>query len=170
MSLLKDPVFMLIGISNLFGMAGLYVPFVYLVDCAKKDVSTVERRMKRKRISLSIWTRQCNRRNGVFNVIFLLQNIDKDSASFLISIIGITNTVGRIACGYFADFPWVNALFVNNICLVISTIAVILTPFCHSYGAYITMAIFFGIAICKSLKQTFDVLNYRKCFQPGIFR
>lgn len=38
-SLLKNPVFMLIAISNLFGMAGLYVPFVYLVECAKLDVS-----------------------------------------------------------------------------------------------------------------------------------
>lgn len=39
MSLLKDPVFMLIGISNIFGMAGLYVPFFYLVDAAIKNVS-----------------------------------------------------------------------------------------------------------------------------------
>lgn len=39
MSLLKDPVFLLIGISNVFGMAGLYVPFVYLVDAAVLDVS-----------------------------------------------------------------------------------------------------------------------------------
>lgn len=39
MSLLKDPVFMIIGISNVFGMAGLYVPFVYLVDVAKASVS-----------------------------------------------------------------------------------------------------------------------------------
>lgn len=38
-SLLKDPVFMLIGISNVFGMAGLYVPFVYLVDAATINVS-----------------------------------------------------------------------------------------------------------------------------------
>lgn len=38
-SLLKDPVFMMIGISNFFGMAGLYVPFVYLVDCAVSEVS-----------------------------------------------------------------------------------------------------------------------------------
>lgn len=38
-SLLKDPVFMLIGVSNIFGMAGLYVPFVYLVDAAKVAVS-----------------------------------------------------------------------------------------------------------------------------------
>lgn len=38
-SLLKDPVFLLIGISNVFGMAGLYVPFVYLLDAAVLDVS-----------------------------------------------------------------------------------------------------------------------------------
>lgn len=38
-SLLKNPVFMIIGISNVFGMAGLYVPFVYLVDAAKESVS-----------------------------------------------------------------------------------------------------------------------------------
>lgn len=37
-TLLKDPVFMMIGISNVFGMAGLYVPFVYLVDVAIKAV------------------------------------------------------------------------------------------------------------------------------------
>ncbi|KAK9751246.1 Major Facilitator Superfamily [Popillia japonica] len=121
-TLLKNPVFMMIGISNLFGMAGLYVPFVYLVDAAKLD------------------------------------GIDSNSASFLLSIIGITNTVGRIACGYFADFPSVNALFVNNICLVISTVAVSLTPFCHTYWAYVTMAIFFGLAISGYISLTSIIL------------
>lgn len=82
-------------------------------------------------------------------LIVFLQGIDRSSASFLLSIIGITNTIGRVACGYFADFPWVNALFVNNICLVISTVAVAITPFCHTYGGYIAIAIAFGIAICK---------------------
>lgn len=38
LTLLKDPVFMLISISNFFGMMGLYVPFVYLVDSATLDV------------------------------------------------------------------------------------------------------------------------------------
>lgn len=38
-TLLKDPAFMLIGISNLFGMAALYIPFFYLVDAATKSVS-----------------------------------------------------------------------------------------------------------------------------------
>ena len=38
-TLLKDPVFMLISVSNFFGMMGLYVPFVYLVDSAMLVVS-----------------------------------------------------------------------------------------------------------------------------------
>ncbi|KAJ8911075.1 hypothetical protein NQ315_015247, partial [Exocentrus adspersus] len=121
-TLLKDPVFMLIGISNLFGMAGLYVPFVYLVECAKND------------------------------------GIEASQASFLLSIIGITNTFGRVACGYFADFPQVNALLVNNICLVISTVAVALTPFCHTYAAYITMSVFFGIAVSGYISLTSIIL------------
>lgn len=122
MSLLKNPVFMFIAISNLFGMAGLYVPFVYLVDCAKAD------------------------------------HIEPTKASFLLSIIGITNTFGRVACGYFADFPQVNALLVNNICLVISTVAVAATPLCHTYAAYIAMAIAFGIAVSGYISLTSIIL------------
>ncbi|XP_015610387.1 monocarboxylate transporter 3 isoform X3 [Cephus cinctus] len=122
MSLLKNPVFLLIGISNVFGMAGLYVPFVYLVDAAEGD------------------------------------GIDKSSASFLLSIIGITNTVGRVACGYVADFPQVNSLLLNNVCLIVSTIAVAVTPFCHTYPAYIAMSIFFGLAISGYISLTSIIL------------
>nr|CAD7459233.1 unnamed protein product [Timema tahoe] len=122
MSLLKDPVFMLISISNLFGMMGLYVPFFYLVDAAIKD------------------------------------GIDPKSASFLLSIIGITNTVGRVVCGYVADFPWVDSLLLNNICLLVSTIAVASTPFCESYASYIIMSIFFGLAISGYISLTSIIL------------
>ncbi|RZF40010.1 hypothetical protein LSTR_LSTR002413 [Laodelphax striatellus] len=37
MSLLKDPVFMMVGVSSVFGMAGLFIPFFFLVDAAQKD-------------------------------------------------------------------------------------------------------------------------------------
>ncbi|XP_075164155.1 monocarboxylate transporter 14 isoform X2 [Haematobia irritans] len=121
-SLLKDPVFMMIGLSNIFGMAGLYVPFVYLVDATTS------------------------------------KGIDPDSASFLIAIIGITNTVGRIICGYVADFPQVNSLFLNNMCLVVCTISVILTPLCASYGSYVTMSIFFGLAVSGYISLTSIIL------------
>lgn len=33
-SLMKDPVFLFIGVSNIFGMLGFYVPFVYIIDAA----------------------------------------------------------------------------------------------------------------------------------------
>lgn len=36
-SLFKDPVFMCLAISNLFGMGALFVPFFYIVDAATKD-------------------------------------------------------------------------------------------------------------------------------------
>lgn len=121
-SLLKDPVFMLIGISNVFGMAGLYVPFVYLVDAA------------------------------------MLDGIDSNSASFLIAIIGITNTFGRVICGYVADFPQVNSLLLNNICLLIATVAVTATPLCSSYSSYVVMSIFFGIAISGYISLTSIIL------------
>lgn len=81
--------------------------------------------------------------------IIYFQGIDPNSASFLLSIIGITNTFGRVLCGWVADFPQVNSLLLNNISLIISTLAVFATPFCHTYGAYVTMSVFFGLAICK---------------------
>jgi hypothetical protein len=67
----------------------------------------------------------------------------------LLSIIGITNTFARIIFGYVADFPSVDALFMNNVCLVVCTISVGMTPFCASYTSYIVMALFFGLAIGK---------------------
>ncbi|EDV39554.1 uncharacterized protein Dana_GF10083 [Drosophila ananassae] len=121
-SLLKDPVFMLIGVSNIFGMAGLYVPFVYLVDAAREH------------------------------------NIEKNDAAMLISIIGITNTVGRVVCGWVADLPQVNSLLLNNCCLLVSTVAVTLTPLCYSYTAYIVMSIFFGLAISGYISLTSIIL------------
>ncbi|CAG9562438.1 unnamed protein product [Danaus chrysippus] len=121
-SLLRDPAFMLIGVSNVFGMAGLYVPFVYIVDAAQ------------------------------------MTGVEQSQASFLLSIIGITNTIGRIACGWVADFPWMDSLLLNNICLVIATISVAVTPFCTTYAAYVAVAIAFGIAISGYISLTSIIL------------
>lgn len=40
-------------------------------------------------------------------------------ASLLLSVIGIANTVSRIVLGYLSDKPWINRLWVYNICLTI---------------------------------------------------
>ena len=45
------------------------------------------------------------------------ESLNIANASFLLSIIGIANTVGRIILGYLSDKPWVNRLLVYNVCL-----------------------------------------------------
>lgn len=121
-SLLKDPVFMLIGVSNIFGMAGLYVPFVYLVDAAK------------------------------------VASIEENQASFLLSIIGITNTFGRVIFGYIADFPSVNSLLLNNLCLVVCTLSVGAIPLCLNYFHYVIIAVLFGTAVSGYISLTSIIL------------
>lgn len=42
-----------------------------------------------------------------------------EQASYMLSLIGIANTLGRILIGYWSDKPWVNRLFVYNVCLAV---------------------------------------------------
>eukprot|EP00088_Acartia_fossae_P021426 TRINITY_DN22886_c1_g2_i2.p1 TRINITY_DN22886_c1_g2~~TRINITY_DN22886_c1_g2_i2.p1 ORF type:complete len:184 (-),score=46.58 TRINITY_DN22886_c1_g2_i2:104-574(-) len=63
-SLLKDPKFLLVGVSNIFGFLGFYIPFIYLP-------SLVESR----------------------------EGISESEAAMVLSVIGISNTVGRILTG-----------------------------------------------------------------------
>lgn len=75
--------------------------------------------------------------------------IDENSSAFLVSIIGITNTIGRIVFGWMADRPWVNRLMLYNTALVICGVATALSPLSDSlpylqgyaavFGAFIGM-------------------------------
>ncbi|GFO07844.1 monocarboxylate transporter [Plakobranchus ocellatus] len=69
-----------------------------------------------------------------------------DGAS-LISIIGITNTVGRVIVGFVSDQTWADCLIINNVALVIGGVATSLAPF---YPSYLMLAVYsavFGSAI-----------------------
>ncbi|CAL8110736.1 unnamed protein product [Orchesella dallaii] len=122
-SLLANPVFLFIAISNVFGMLGFYVPFVYLIDAA------------------------------------VLKGVDADSAAFLLSIIGVTNTIGRVVSGMVSDLPQVNSLFMNNVCILLSGVCVFVVPFCgSSYYAYVGVAIFFGLFVSAYISLTSIIL------------
>ncbi|KAG8228577.1 hypothetical protein J437_LFUL009282, partial [Ladona fulva] len=45
--------------------------------------------------------------------------ISKERASLLLSVLGVANTVGRVALGWVADKPWVNRLWIYNVSLTI---------------------------------------------------
>ncbi|CAG0883434.1 unnamed protein product [Darwinula stevensoni] len=110
-TLLANPVFLLIGLSSIFGMLGFYVPFVYLVDAATG------------------------------------KGIDMDTACFLLSAVGLTNTLGRVFMGWLSDLPRVDCLLLNNLCLLISGITVAFTPFCNTMFGFTIVAVLFGLCI-----------------------
>lgn len=44
-------------------------------------------------------------------------DIPVETASYLLSVVGVANTIGRLLLGYISDKPWVNRLYVYNISL-----------------------------------------------------
>lgn len=121
-SLLKNPIFLLIGVANLFGMLGFYTPFVYLPSAA------------------------------------IEKGVEPEYATFLISIIGITNTVGRVLSGFIADLPCVSPLWVNNICIIMSGLCVFLTPFATSYTSFVALSLFFGFFVSAYISLSSIIL------------
>ncbi|PVD27383.1 hypothetical protein C0Q70_12541 [Pomacea canaliculata] len=79
--------------------------------------------------------------------------IEKAMAAFLISIIGIANTVGRVMVGYFSDKPWVDPLLCNNFALIIGGAATITVPWIKVYGLFAVYAMVFGTSIADWLER-----------------
>ncbi|KAM3725687.1 Monocarboxylate transporter [Dirofilaria immitis] len=121
-SLLKEPAMFLLCISNLFGMLGFYVPFMFLIDMAVTKGHT------------------------------------KGSASLLLSVIGVTNTFGRIAFGWLADRGWLSALTINNFALIGCGVLTCLCPLFPSYGGLLIYSILFGFIISAYISLTSIVL------------
>lgn len=76
-------------------------------------------------------------------------NIDASTAMFLVSVIGIGNTIGRIVCGLASSLPGVNALVVNNIFISVGGLVTIFSGLSLSEGYQFFYAASFGLSICK---------------------
>lgn len=79
----------------------------------------------------------------------------EDEAVFLLSIIGITNTIGRVISGWIADRPWTNVLHLNNGALVVAGVGTILVAFCDTFSLLCLYAATFGfcVAVFVSLRS-----------------
>ena len=104
-NLMHDGIFIMFAVSNFFTSIGFNVPYVYTV--VSKQASCV------------------NHQSPFVNAKHFPQDravqmgIEKENASFLLSVIGIANTLGRIVLGYVSDRPWLNRLYTYNISLAI---------------------------------------------------
>ncbi|XP_053970364.1 monocarboxylate transporter 12 [Hylaeus volcanicus] len=72
------------------------------------------------------------------------QGINKKDASYLLAVIGIANTVGRIILGYISDKPWVNRLLIYILCLTTCGISTIFSTVCTSFATFALYSSVFG--------------------------
>uniref|UniRef100_A0A8W8IN66 Monocarboxylate transporter 13 n=1 Tax=Magallana gigas TaxID=29159 RepID=A0A8W8IN66_MAGGI len=73
--------------------------------------------------------------------------INKTHATFLISVIGIANTIGRVVFGWMADKPWVNRPMFYNTALIICGMATALSPLNNSFPFLVCYAAVFGASM-----------------------
>lgn len=71
--------------------------------------------------------------------------MDGEQAAFLLSVIGIANTIARLILGWLSDRSWINRLYLYNSCLVICGISMALSPFCTTYNTQAVYCALFGI-------------------------
>ena len=81
-----------------------------------------------------------------------------EDAAFLVSVIGISNTLGRVISGWISDFSWVNSLVVTNMAIILSALTVFLFPYCTSYASLTVMALLFGFFVAAYISLTSIIL------------
>jgi len=72
-------------------------------------------------------------------------DIDEKEAAFLLSIIGIANTLGRLFLGWLSDQRVINRLYLYNSCLVLCGISMGLSSFMTTYNWQIVYCAIFGV-------------------------
>ena len=77
------------------------------------------------------------------------KGISRHDAVFLISIIGISTTAGRILLGWIADRPWVDAVTLHICEVLIGGVAIIICPLMKTYPIMGTFIFVFGFFTCK---------------------
>lgn len=81
----------------------------------------------------------------------LLSGMAESYAMWLVSTIGICNTVGRVVCGMISSHPKVNTLWVNNVAITIGGLVTIVSGWSLSVEYQFLYACIFGLALCKYL-------------------
>lgn len=76
-----------------------------------------------------------------------------NDASYLLSIIGISNTIGRVTLGYLSDRSCVNRLWIYNVSLIICGLATALSCYAANYTLMAVYCAVFGATAGKLMRQ-----------------
>lgn len=81
--------------------------------------------------------------------------MDAKTATFLVSAIGISNTVARILCGFLSSLENVDANLLSNIAITLGGVSTILSGLSVTPTAQFSYSLIFGLAIGKSFLYFF---------------
>ncbi|XP_039290596.1 monocarboxylate transporter 14 [Nilaparvata lugens] len=82
-------------------------------------------------------------------------NYTENDGSFVLSVIGGTNTVGMVALGWLGDRPWVDVATAYSICLTICGLATCAIPLCiDNYYLLLTASGVFGLTFASNFSFT----------------
>ena len=129
-SLLKNPLFLLIGFANTVAMLGFYVPFIYLPAAATNKVGFFYNQPRPIQIRFYQGS---------------------SVSSFLISTIGMASTIGRIVSGIIGGIEGINVLWLSNFCVALIGLVLMLVPISESGAAFVTIALTFGLSSGKTM-------------------
>ena len=60
--------------------------------------------------------------------------VSRPSAALLLSIMGVSSMLSRVATGWVSDRPWADCFVITSTALFICGVSTILCPFCGSYA------------------------------------
>lgn len=82
--------------------------------------------------------------------------------AFLVSAIGISNTVARILCGFLSSLESVDANLLSNITITLGGVTTILSGISMTHFVQYSYSLIFGFAIGKSFNHSisFDPVNF----------
>ncbi|BFZ25545.1 hypothetical protein BsWGS_28584 [Bradybaena similaris] len=92
------------------------------------------------------------------------QGVNRSQAAFLISVIGISNTAGRVVIGKVADLHIVDSLVITYVAVAIMGVATGLVPFCNTYPLLATAAAVFGLGMAAFIALSSIVI----CDRMGV--
>ena len=85
-------------------------------------------------------------------------NFELSDATFLISFIGILNTVGELIIGWVGDRSWANFNAVYAVCMVCCGLSTAAVPFLTSYAHLAVAASIYGFCISANYSLTSPML------------
>uniref|UniRef100_A0A2P2HYH7 Monocarboxylate transporter 14-like n=1 Tax=Hirondellea gigas TaxID=1518452 RepID=A0A2P2HYH7_9CRUS len=118
-SLCTSPTFIVLSLAGFLSLLSLFVPFNFL--------------------PIFVTSRQ--------EALGLSDDEVEPTIAFLMSLIGICNTIGRVVCGWISDHPKVDAILVNNVGLFVGGVATCLLPFINNVSLLYGYAIVFGVSV-----------------------